>query len=201
VTHPTSISNATASPASSVPSSSSVSNLKITIAGKPIESSKPSGLHSINSSISSVSNHSSTENVKNSNTEQVNSAAFANKNIFDLLQQNDSEAVEMPSTPNGSKKVQEKTGNSFSVSSIGPTKVINTSSQPQSHAELERLAREKKLDSHLTGLEESMFRTRLEAESLEAKLKMLFEASSQAKHQSRATVVPSSTSAANKQLP
>lgn len=53
--------------------------------------------------------------------------------------------------------------------------------QPQTLADLEMMARENQLENHITGLEEQMFRTRLEAESLETKLKMLFEASAQAK--------------------
>lgn len=106
----------------------------------------------------------------------------------------------MPSPSSVSKKPSFEKDQKPSSGGIGPAKVISTASQPQSHAELERLARENKLEGHLSGLEESMFRTRLEAESLEAKLKMLFEASAQAKHQSRATVVPSPNNITSKKL-
>jgi hypothetical protein len=74
--------------------------------------------------------------------------------------------------------------------SIGPVKVVSANTvQPQTIADLEKMARENKLANHVSGLEESMFRTRLEAESLEDKLKMLFEASAQAKHRPSATSI------------
>lgn len=133
--------------------------LKITIAGKPIDS-----------------------NTKKSIIEIVNpgnNTNFTNKNLFDLLQNNgtspaseSNEPVEMPSPSSSTKKSP----------GIGPIKTISTTTvQPQTLADLERMARENKLENHITGLEEQMFRTRLEAESLETKLKMLFEASAQAK--------------------
>lgn len=165
---PTGTSSSVASSASSSLSSSysNVSNfqqqppspaLKITIAGKPIDAVP-------------VATSSGVSSVKK---ELANPAAFTNKNLFDLLQGGESEPVEMPS-PSSSLK---KTG------AIGPIKTISSQSmQPQTLADLEKMARENKLENHIIGLEETMFRTRLEAESLESKLKMLFEASAQAKH-------------------
>ena len=100
----------------------------------------------------------------------------------------ENEPVEMPSPSSSSKKAPGVT------TSIGPVKVIQTHqqhqhSQPQTLADLERMAREHKLENHLSGLEETMFRSRLEAESLENKLKMLFEASAQAKSSSTSTSI------------
>ena len=155
----------------SSPSSSLTSNfqppspaLKITIAGKPIETV------ATNSGSSSVKKTPSLE-------QQPGGAAYTNKNLFDLLQNTESEPVEMPSPSSSTKKAGKDFG-------IGPIKVIPSQTiQPKTLVDLENMARENKLESHITGLEETMFRTRLEAESLEAKLKMLFEASAQAKHQ------------------
>lgn len=144
------------SPASSY-SPPSPAALKITISGKPLE---PTAV------VPPVKKPSE-------------SASYANKNLFDLLQGTrvgDNELpVEMPSSSSSAKK---------SSSTIGPVKVINTQQQqqqPQTLAELEKMARENKLESRISNLEETMFRSRLEAESLETKLKMLFEASAQAK--------------------
>lgn len=156
----------------SSPSSSLSSNfqppspaLKITISGKPIETT--------------AATSSGSASVKKTPSLDQQGAAYTNKNLFDLLQNTESEPVEMPSPSSSSKKTG-KEGNF----GIGPVKVISSQSmQPQTLADLEKMARENKLESHITGLEETMFRTRLEAESLEAKLKMLFEASAQAKNQ------------------
>lgn len=164
-------SSASASNTSS-PSSSLSSNfqppspaLKITIAGKPIET------------VTTIS--SGTSSVKKTPSLEQQGAAYTNKNLFDLLQNTETEPVEMPSPSSSAKK----TGIEGNLG-IGPVKVISSQSmQPQTLADLEKMARENKLESHITGLEETMFRTRLEAESLEAKLKMLFEASAQAKNQ------------------
>ena len=151
------------SPASSY-SPPSPAALKITISGKPIDTAVSSG---------------NAQQLKKSTSNDQAAASYANKNLFDLLHQSsnngtvDSEPVEMPSPSSASKKSQ--------PTSIGPVKVIQTHGQPQTLADLERMAREQKLDSHISNLEETMFRSRLEAESLETKLKMLFEASAQAK--------------------
>ena len=157
-TIPSLSSSSNSSPASSYSPPSPA--LKITISGKPIE---PTGNNLKKSSSSEHQNSSINQN-----------ASYANKNLFDLLQitqSGDNEPVEMPSPSSSSKKSP----------SIGPVKVIQTSQQPQTLADLERMARENQIDNHISGLEETMFRSRLEAESLENKLKMLFEASAQAK--------------------
>ena len=98
--------------------------------------------------------------------------------MFDLLQNNSKDNDEPVDMPSPSSLVKKTNG------IIGPIKTISTntnSMQPQTLADLEKMARENKLGNHITGLEEEVFRTRLEAESLEAKLKMLFEASTQSK--------------------
>lgn len=99
----------------------------------------------------------------------------ANQNLFDLLKpREDAEPVEMPTI--------KKPEVAPVPTRIGPVKVVSAySTQPQSMADLERLAREGKLDSHISGLEETMFRSRLEAESLETKLKALFDANTPGK--------------------
>lgn len=100
-----------------------------------------------------------------------------NKNIFDILKPKDiAEPVELPST---NRKPEQAAAN---VNRLGPVKVMSTFAvQPQSMSDLEKLARDGKLEARISGLEENMFRSRLEAESLEAKLKTLFEASSAGK--------------------
>ena len=151
------------SPASSY-SPPSPAALKITISGKPIDTAVSSG---------------NAQQLKKSTSNDQAAASYANKNLFDLFHQSsnngtvDSEPVEMPSPSSASK--------SHNQLQSAPVKVIQTHGQPQTLADLERMAHEQKLDSHISNLEETMFRSRLEAESLETKLKMLFEASAQAK--------------------
>lgn len=142
--------------------------LKITIAGKPIESV----------SNSNSLNNFSTTNVPiilkkptSSTPVDTPSSSFKNNNLFSLLQ--NAEPVEMPSP--SSKKTP---ADSFNNPTIGPVKIVSAYAlQSQSVGDLERMARENKIENHLSDMEETMFRSRMEAESLESKLKMLFEAS------------------------
>ncbi len=102
-------------------------------------------------------------------------APVANRNIFNILNsaKEPAEMVEL-STSSSLRKPDH--------TRIGPVKVVSAyAMQPQSMNDLEKLAREGKLEGHITGLEEGMFRSRLEAESLEAKLKTLFEANAASK--------------------
>lgn len=147
--------------------------LKITIAGKPIDSNSPPVV--------------SPTTAQKRTPQSTDSATFTNRNLFDLLQNGsaasfESETVAMP--------IQNSIKKEAPSPSIGPVKVVSANAvQPQTIADLEKMARENKLANHVSGLEESMFRTRLEAESLEDKLKMLFEASAQAKHRPSATSI------------
>ena len=103
-------------------------------------------------------------------------APVANRNIFNILNSKESsEPVELPASAN-------RKAESSSSNRIGPVKVVSAYAvQPQSMSDLEKMARDGKLEGHIAGLEENMFRSRLEAESLEAKLKTLFEANASAK--------------------
>ena len=99
---------------------------------------------------------------------------LASKNLFELL--HGTEPANQPHAKDSATHAASDAPNTQQTSKIGKIKVVSAYTMPiHTSTDLEKMAREGSLERHISSLEEGMFRSRLESENVESKLRAIFD--------------------------